>query len=181
MDDFIQEIRDNLIRKNYLSALALSLTLSDICGKIAYPNMKNKYGYPDIGGRYAKWYDENIYAYENLPNEKQMDPLDGKAVYKLRCLFLHAGSNDIKKFLKNESTENFSEYKFIFTDSITKISHHWIQGKEDQKTIDIQINIVDFCNKICRTAENFIKKHSKEYLFKNIIFSFSKGDDNYDL
>lgn len=181
MDDFIQEIRDNLTRKNYLSALALSLTLPDICGKIAYPDMKHKDGRPDIGGRYAKWYDENIYAYENPPNEKQMDPLDGKAVYKLRCMFLHEGLNDITEFLKKETSENFSEYKFIFTDSITRVSHHWPQGQEDQKTIDIQINIVDFCQKICWTAEFFYKKHSEEHIFKNIIFSFSEGDDNYDL
>ena len=40
MDDFIKEIKDNLTRKNYLSALALALILPDICGKIAYPDMK---------------------------------------------------------------------------------------------------------------------------------------------
>jgi hypothetical protein len=181
MDNFIQEIRDNLTRKNYLSALALSLTLPDICGKIAYPDMKNKKGYPDIGGRYAKWYNKNIYVYENPPYEKQMDPLDGKAVYKLRCMFLHEGSNDIKEFLKKESTENFSEYKFIFTDSITRISSHWPQGKEDQKTIDIQINIVYFCQKICWTAEIFYKEHAKKNIFKNIIFSTSKGDYKNEL
>ncbi|MDR0500306.1 MAG: hypothetical protein LBG97_03545, partial [Coriobacteriales bacterium] len=39
--------------KAYLSALALTLTLPDICGKAAYPFMKSR-------ERYRKWYDENI-------------------------------------------------------------------------------------------------------------------------
>lgn len=40
MDRLIAEIQDNLKRKNYLSALSLALTLPDICGKIAFPEMK---------------------------------------------------------------------------------------------------------------------------------------------
>ena len=126
MDDFIKEIKDNLTRKNYLSALALALILPDICGKIAYPDMKHKNGRPDTGGRYAKWYDEYIYKYDNPPGledqENLINPLNGAAVYKLRCNFLHDGSNDIEEFLKKESTEDYSEYRFIFTDSIKLFS-----------------------------------------------------------
>lgn len=180
MDDFIKEIKDNLTRKNYLSALALALILPDICGKIAYPDMKHKNGRPDIGGRYAKWYDEYIYKYDNPPGledqENLINPLNGAAVYKLRCNFLHDGSNDIEEFLKKESTEDYSGYRFIFTDSITKFIKQWESGIENQKNIDIQINIVDFCNHLYWAAEPFYKKHSKETILKNIIFSFSEGE-----
>lgn len=86
MDEIIKKIQNNLRQKNYLSALTLSLPLSDICCEIAYLHMKNRKGYPDIGGRYAKWYNKNIYAYKNPPNEIQMNPLDGEAFYKLRYM-----------------------------------------------------------------------------------------------
>jgi hypothetical protein len=42
----------------YLSALALTLTLPDICGKAAYPEIKT------AGDRYRKWYDEQIGKHE---------------------------------------------------------------------------------------------------------------------
>lgn len=86
-------------RENYLSALSLTLTLPDICGKIAFPEMKKK-GRPDVGGRYARWYNEYIYPSENPSNLFEIDtsesipvnPLNGYAVYKLRCALLHEGS-----------------------------------------------------------------------------------------
>ena len=82
----------------------------------------------------------------------------------------------IEEFLKKESTEDYSEYRFIFTDSITKFIKQWESGIENQKNIDIQINIVDFCNHLYWAAEPFYKKHSKETILKNIIFSFSEGE-----
>ena len=42
MDKLIKEITNSLDNKNYLSALALTLTLPDICGKIAYPEIKGR-------------------------------------------------------------------------------------------------------------------------------------------
>jgi hypothetical protein len=38
----IKDINLALTNKSYLSALALSLTLPDICGQIEYPDLKKK-------------------------------------------------------------------------------------------------------------------------------------------
>mgnify|MGYP003521435481 FL=1 len=176
MDDFIEEIQDNLTRKNYLSALALTLILPDICGKISYPELVS------TKKRYAQWYDTYVYPCENPPGGEKVNPLDGNAVYQLRCNFLHEGSNDIEGFLKRGSVENFSEYKFIFTNSITKFSQQWAAGKEKKKKIDIQMNIVDFCNKICWVAEKFNEdNNSEEKVLTNIKFNLIEGDYENDL
>ncbi|WP_223806010.1 hypothetical protein [Ornithinibacillus gellani] len=97
MKNLIEEINNNLSNKNYLSALALTLILPDICAKIEYPEL--------IGGkynrkRYERWYNEFIYPYELCPIENNPYKewvMDGFAVYKLRCNLLHDGSTDINQ------------------------------------------------------------------------------------
>lgn len=44
MLDLIKDIENALRNKSYLSALALSLTLPDICGGVEYPQFKRKNG-----------------------------------------------------------------------------------------------------------------------------------------
>ena len=55
LENLIKEIMSSLDHKNYLSALALTLTIPDICGKIAYPKIT---GEGAVGKRKAKWYNE---------------------------------------------------------------------------------------------------------------------------
>ena len=56
MKDKIKDIRNALDNGCYLSALSLTLTIPDICGRIQYPGEKN-------GKVYIKWFDEFIYPY----------------------------------------------------------------------------------------------------------------------
>jgi len=180
LEQLTAEIQDNIIRKNYLSALSLSLIIPDICGKIAFPEMKIN-GRPDIGGRYAKWYDEYIYAYENplsnycmpeLDSKIPANPLDGYAVYKLRCAFLHEGSLEIQKNIANNLHRNKEDYKqleFLFTDKLTSIGSFGELGDNKERGITIRIGVEDFCKKICWTAENYYKKHATEEIFNEII------------
>lgn len=179
MDRLIAEIQDNLKRKNYLSALSLTLTLPDICGKIAFPEMK-KNGRPDIGGRYARWYNEYIYPSENPSYLFEIDtsenvpvnPLDGYAVYKLRCALLHEGSLDIQHTVERNLHKNRQVYKkmeFHLNNKLTSIGSFWEPGKKNEQTITIRIGVEDFCNKICWTAEHYYKKHSTNEIFNEII------------
>lgn len=87
----------SLNNKNYLSALALTLALPDICGKIAYPKIT---GEGAVGKRYTKWYNEHIYECEPKYEIENLGRFDGWAVYKLRCNLLHDGSSDIEEYMK---------------------------------------------------------------------------------
>jgi hypothetical protein len=90
MDDLINSIRFSIKTENYYAALAVSLMLPDIAGKIDYPNM-------GVGERYRKWCLDNMSAtYGNF-----FTPED---FYALRCKYLHEGhadipSNDIDKII----------------------------------------------------------------------------------
>ncbi len=92
-----------------LSALALALTLPDICGQTEYDGL-------GTGDRYKKWFGEYAKEYfpdwnESMPymqfqevqNMQQSDlsvgwpVFDAEACYKLRCELLHSGSENIAK------------------------------------------------------------------------------------
>ena len=93
MEKRIQEARNCIDNGLYEAALALALTLPDICGQVEYPALKK------VGERYTKWID-------NFVDSKGLyDPffdavggfehLESQDIYKLRCAFLHSGDQDI--------------------------------------------------------------------------------------
>ena len=98
----IDEIRDCLNKKLYEAALALALTLPDICGQVEYPKCNL------VGQRYTKWIDECVdmeVFYEATFDEfGDFHPLTAQDIYRLRCSFLHSGDQDIK----NKNIDRFS-------------------------------------------------------------------------
>lgn len=170
MNRLIKEIESNLENKNYLSALALTLTLPDICGKISYPEDK-------VGERYRKWYDKHIYPYELAPTEdNQLNEWipNGLVIYKLRCNLLHDGSLDIDKEVKKEKgLEDSYNYKFRLTDKLSSIGI-LSEGKDEDSSVLVRIGVEDFCKKICAVAEGFYyNENSMEDIYNDIvIFDF---------
>ena len=84
--------------KAYLSALALALTLPEICGKIEVAtNTKKSSKY------YIDWYNKWIYKYYRFPPSENSliekanndSKLDGKFCYALRNAVLHCGNTDL--------------------------------------------------------------------------------------
>lgn len=176
MKNLIEEINNNLSNKNYLSALALTLILPDICAKIEYPEL--------IGGkynrqRYERWYNEFIYPYELCPIENNPYKewvMDGFAVYKLRCNLLHDGSTDInQEVIEKKKIKSYQSYKFILTNNFNSYSLLWADGdKEKAPSITVKIGIEDFCKKICAVVENHYLKKYPDLNLNNevVIFDF---------
>jgi len=163
LDKLIKEIMSSLDNKNYLSALALTLTLPDICAKIAYPKMKC------VGERYTQWYNDYIYKYESTDELGNLGKVDGRAVYELRCKLLHDGSSDIGEYMKKQKREKEpTNFVFELTDTITSYSKSW-EDNEDDHSIRIRIGVNDFCFKVCSTAKNYYNQYSKQDIFNNII------------
>jgi hypothetical protein len=92
MLQLIEDVNKALDAECYYAALALALTLPDICGKAAYPQVSPT-------KRYKDWYDEHIGIYEQCPCEQCRDTpmpyLSGEVVYSLRNSFLHQGTPNI--------------------------------------------------------------------------------------
>lgn len=148
----IRDIQKALAAKAYLSALALALTLPDICGKIAYPGLRT-------GERYIAWFDE--YVTKNMYPQKYPDvqKFDGKKIYKLRCAFLHEGSiegvPDVVTFtlLVMESPE-FG----MSSCTVTRLP-------DGSCTFQVNLDVMQICTEICLRAENFYNAYEEKSAF----------------
>lgn len=87
MLQLIDDLNKALNAECYYAALALALTLPDICGKAEYPQEKST-------KRYKDWYDKQIGKHEQCPNTS-MPYLSGEVVYSLRNSLLHQGTPNI--------------------------------------------------------------------------------------
>ncbi len=114
----IKEIRKALKNNMPQCALALALTLPDICGQVEHPNEKS------AGKRYRAWldkfipkdafdsnYDGSLTAINNGVNP-EFPKIDSNAIYMLRCELLHSGDAEIEND-KNVSQDNYLDDFFL--------------------------------------------------------------------
>lgn len=143
MNNLIREIRSDLKFGNYLSALALSLIIPDICAKALYGRTGRD--------NYIKWYDENIGMNYRSENDA-MPYLDGDVVYQLRCSILHSGHYDLENLGHIKEQNKVNEFKLYvdeescFVDSSASYDHN-----THYRTLEI--NIKKLCEKVCLVAE----------------------------
>ena len=110
LDKIIDDVDRALDAEAYLSALALMMTIPDICAKAEYGDtLMNK-------KRYIKWFEENIGQY-NKPTvedgEIVMPYLSGEIAYQLRCSILHEGNPDVDKTKIKEKTNKIDSFELI--------------------------------------------------------------------
>ena len=101
MIDKIVAIRKAIECECYLPALALALTLPDICGQIEYPDFKCK----DNNGKefrqgrrqYVTWYNNFVKPLHYIADDKAPKfQFNGEFCYALRCSLLHEGNFELK-------------------------------------------------------------------------------------
>ena len=87
----IEEIRKCLENKLFEAALALALTLPDICGQVELPKEKS------VINRYTYWIDNHVdkTVFSSQVFDRSFHCLSSTDIYKLRCSFLHSGDDDI--------------------------------------------------------------------------------------
>lgn len=75
----ISEVRTAIERDCYIVALMGALTLPDICGKSAYPDMK-------VGARYTKWCDTYLSPATQKTLEDILQPMARSVESNLACM-----------------------------------------------------------------------------------------------
>ena len=162
--DDIERAKNN---KAYLSALALALTLPDICGNIEYLN-------PKVSFRYEKWYNTWVYKYfkqkesenEFIARASNATKFDGAFCYRLRCAMLHSGNtdltvNDIKFDVVELSVCDEGEqrgYSIVCDVSYNKV-----------KNIHVDLNVIHFIDTIIAGTNDYIEvKGDVSNVFGNI-------------
>ena len=94
MDHIANSIIACVTSRNWHAALALALTVPDICGQIEYPDWA---GPGHAGKRYPAWFDawvkEKLFRVGH--NGKEL-PMSGADCYALRNAFLHTGVKEAR-------------------------------------------------------------------------------------
>lgn len=151
----------------YLAALAIALTLPDICGKAEYPSAGNT-------KRYIDWYNENIGQYEcpPLPEGAKSDDipyLSGEIVYNLRNSFLHQGNPNIdKKRIKQENNkiDRFSlviqsKNEFgLYSDAASIQS-----SNTGERTKSYRVNVRRLCFILGSAARGYYEENKEKFTF----------------
>ncbi|MDD6204273.1 MAG: hypothetical protein PUC05_04715 [Firmicutes bacterium] len=145
----IIEIKKALSAELYNCALALSLTLPDVCGKIEFPNEALP------GNRYKKWFSSYATTYfttkaTSLPSEEIVEYawLSAEECWALRCAFLHAGNFDVD----HVSLAN------IRIHAHKRDGENYSHMVRDSKYVDW--DVIKLCKNLCSAAEQYY--HSVE-------------------
>ncbi|MED4226992.1 hypothetical protein [Neobacillus cucumis] len=170
----IEAIKQALECECYLPALALALTIPDICGQIEYPNYVDKNGNRLVGKQYRAWFNDWV-------NHRYADPsgwtgnykraknpfFTGRMCYDLRCSFLHSGNLDINDFGKKEDEKNRYSYNFeLCVNGCNSFGEMWEYPQKDVDKIEkikcVRIDVGDLCNNLCLSAEEYYQYKNEE-------------------
>lgn len=134
MDRFTNSIKKNLETENWCGALFMALTMPDICGKIAYPEVEHS------GQRYKNWFNANLAEiYKTYSHGYETVFLTASDCWALRCSLLHAGTDDITE---QRAQEVLSKFEFT-TMAMHKIHFNNI----------LVLNVSNFCNEVIQAVE----------------------------
>lgn len=150
----IESIRKAYAAGLYEPALALVLTLPDICAEIEFPSIDK------VGDRYIKWSNNHIFQ-DNPSNNK--GNFSGAALYQLRCHFLHNGNSDLFKDKGNADSRVFiSKFELMLpkdeSDNSTELlmkSMTWKDDQTQEEFYTVQMNIRNIIDEICNATEEF--------------------------
>lgn len=139
IEDLILSIKQSLAYKNYYGALALALTLPDICSNLEFPKIER------VGIRYEKWCEKYIKSIF----------LNSNDYYKIRCSFLHSANENMRD---KATMDSFKKYKFVsFNIDNISIKNNVIDGKNIDNLIVLNIN--NFCLEICNSTEFWLTQN----------------------
>lgn len=139
----LEEIKRALDMNLYNCALAVALTLPDVCGKVDRPDQS-------VSKRYKSWFDEYAKKYftsitTKLPEESKVEYvwLTSDECYALRCAVLHAGGYkvsglDLTKIHLHAHKRHGTNYSHLI---------------RDNKFADWDVIVL--CENLCKAAEDY--------------------------
>jgi hypothetical protein len=97
MDRFVKAVRLSVQQRNWYGALAVALTMPDICAQLENPTRESH-------KPYVEWFNRYMLAKYTVAAGPPgyMDPrafLSGDDCYALRCSYLHTGADDVSQQL----------------------------------------------------------------------------------
>ena len=173
----IEEVELNIEDGRWQSALALVLTLPDICGDIAFPEIikryrdgravldRNQRPTRDVGNQYIRWFDTYAAPFFKVSAQDISLYICGERCWQLRCEYLHQN----KGFA---NTEDNSSIRFhLGVNCGTSVCQLDRIGSDNSLT-DIRIDIEQFCRRMCQAARAYYEENIQRKISTFIIHPF---------
>lgn len=155
MQHLVDATRLAMQHKNWYGALALALTMPDICGRISYPHLAK-----NSEERYVLWFDTYL-AEKYQGGFIQEQILAGANMYALRCAFLHQGEFDITDQKARQALE-----RFHLTTPYTGLMHNnrsmTIDADGNITNFVLQLSIDIFCEDVCAGVEKWMSDNATD-------------------
>lgn len=136
----------------YEAALALALTLPDICAKVESGKSTTS------GNDYIAWVDKYVnFEVLSFCSDTQQAEMNGTLVYALRCAFLHCGNDQINDQNAGQNLPH-TNFKVMPPDSLGKdiLYHYHISAvSTGSQTIETKVDAVAICRLLYEAAENY--------------------------
>lgn len=176
MSQFLEKI--DAVRKAYElelyePALALALTLPDICSAIENPTVTK------VTERYIDWSNKHIF-YENPTNVDEN--FAGAALYQLRCHFLHSGDSGLYKNTGDPTTRVYiSEFELMKPkkneEGVGELliqASVWMDDQTQERSFSVKMGIRYIIEEICNAAEEFYDSWNDKAAFDDHVVSFTE-------
>lgn len=183
----INDIRKSIDSQCFLSALALALTIPNICGRVKYENILDENGklYKD-NLIYELWFNEYIYEpnrYKGkLEKHYKGSGFDGAACYMLRCEFLHNGSSTIKS---GDGRVMINRFELCISGTedcvVCAEANGIVTNNFGKSTIyHARVDIRALCNLICDASEKFYNEIEDKSLFIDHSIKIMNMEQEYE-
>lgn len=150
MDHLVTATRTAVREKNWHAALALALTLPDICARLQSPEVQSS------RVRYVKWCEAHLAPRYTFPIGAEGVPhvfLGGDDCYALRCAVLHEGADNIVGQRARKALE-----EFVF--SAPPTGGGMIHCNQVDSKLQLQVDI--FCLDVCAGVEEWVQEVARK-------------------
>lgn len=165
LDPFLKDMQSCIEKGQYYAALTVALTLPDICASLD----KNSFGNPP-GERYEKWMNQ-YFIHQNDYDQL----LNAKDFYKLRCAYIHAGTDNIPTHNKSIA----ARVRFTYGSN----AFHKISIQYSTENIFV-LYLPFFCQEMCESVKVFINdSNDNQNITKNYekITTLLNTDDSFTI
>ena len=182
----IEEVELNIADGRWQSALALALTLPDICGGIAVPENVKRYRdgrvvldkqqkpTRDVGNQYIQWFDTYASPFFKVSTQDISPYICGERCWQLRCEYLHQN----KGFA---NTEDNTSIRFHLGVNCGTSVCQLDRISSDNSLSDIRIDIEQFCLRMCQAARAYYEEvyTEKDFsLYNTPVLDFIKASQD---
>lgn len=157
MYQYLDSIRISLATNNHFGAIAMALTLPDICASV---DAENGFTSPE---KYSKWFDEYLSeTFTQFFNDEGLSNVifGPQECYAARCSFLHNGI----RIIKHQGSLGYASHPTVSSVNFMSLGYGKYMRNGDALTLDVKF----FCENMIKAVEKWMidikgdeSKHSK--------------------